>query len=64
MTDLTPRETEILAAIATGLPNKEIAYRLGIAESTVKGHILHLFEKLGVSNRTEAAIWALREVTI
>ena len=56
---LTPREKEILNLIAEGYLNKQIAQYLHLAESTIKNHIAHIFEKLGVSNRTEAAIKAL-----
>ncbi|RGE21919.1 response regulator transcription factor [Leucobacter sp. wl10] len=56
---LTPREREILALVAEGLSNPEIAGRLFIGESTVKTHLLHVFEKLGVSDRTRAVIRAM-----
>jgi DNA-binding NarL/FixJ family response regulator len=55
---LTDREQEILALVAHGLPNKLIARRLGISERTVKGHLTHIFERIGVSDRTQAALWA------
>ena len=51
---LTPRESEALALIAQGYSNPEIAAHLGIGESTVKSHLLHLFSKLEVSDRTRA----------
>ncbi|WP_440312258.1 response regulator [Leucobacter chromiireducens] len=51
---LTPRETEILGLVAQGLSNPEIAAQLVIGESTVKTHLLHIFEKLEVSDRTRA----------
>lgn len=51
---LTPRETEILQLLAQGLPNKQIAYSLGISEHTVKFHISSIYSKLGAYNRTEA----------
>ena len=51
---LTPRETEILQALALGLTNKEIARQFSISEHTVKYHIDSVFSKLGVNNRTEA----------
>ncbi|PRI12438.1 response regulator [Leucobacter massiliensis] len=57
--NLTPREREILTLVAQGLSNPQIAARLFIGESTVKTHLLHVFEKLGVSDRTRAAIRAL-----
>jgi DNA-binding NarL/FixJ family response regulator len=55
---LTPREREVLGCIAEGLPNKLIARRLGIAEKTVKAHITNVFQRIGVSDRTQAALWA------
>lgn len=52
---LTARETEVVTHLAAGLSNKEIAHKLGIEESTIKSHIKNIYEKLGVSNRTQAA---------
>lgn len=57
---LSEREQEILRLIARGLSNKEIAKALGISPSTVKTHVESLLEKLGASDRTEAAVKALR----
>jgi DNA-binding NarL/FixJ family response regulator len=57
---LTARETEILALVAEGLSNPEIAARLFIGESTVKTHLLHVFEKLAVSDRSRAVIRAMQ----
>lgn len=54
--DLSPREHEVLRLIAEGLPNREIAKALFISESTAKLHVHHIFEKLGVRTRTEAAL--------
>ncbi|HYK82738.1 MAG TPA: response regulator transcription factor [Gemmatimonadales bacterium] len=54
--DLTPREREVWALVAAGLTNPEIAQRLGLSDNTVKFHVQHLFSKLGVKNRTEAAL--------
>ncbi|WP_026139485.1 response regulator [Leucobacter salsicius] len=56
---LTPRETEILGLVAEGLSNPAIAARLFIGESTVKTHLLHVFEKLGVNDRTRAVMRAM-----
>ncbi|MGB8861809.1 MAG: response regulator transcription factor [Ilumatobacteraceae bacterium] len=56
--DLSPRESEVLALVATGLPNKQIARRLGISERTVKAHLTAVFQQLGVTDRTQAALWA------
>jgi DNA-binding CsgD family transcriptional regulator len=55
---LTPRESEVLALIAQGITNKEIARVLFISEATVKAHVIHIFDKLGVRTRTEAAMRA------
>jgi DNA-binding NarL/FixJ family response regulator len=57
---LTPREREVLRLVADGLPNKQIARRLGIAEKTVKAHLTNVFEAIGVTDRTAAALWAHR----
>ena len=56
--DLTARENEILALLAKGLPNKRIALDLGISEKTVKAHVTSIFNSLGVTDRTQAALWA------
>ena len=58
--ELTPRELDVLQAIAGGLSNKRIADRLSIAEGTVKIHVTNIISKLGVSDRTEAVTAALR----
>ncbi len=55
---LTPRETDVVRLVAQGRRNKEIARDLGISEGTVKMHLHNLYEKLGVSSRTELAILA------
>jgi DNA-binding NarL/FixJ family response regulator len=57
---LTPRELTTLRLMADGKSNKEIANELGISERTVKTHLGHLFEKLGVTSRTEAVKIATR----
>jgi NarL family two-component system response regulator LiaR len=58
---LTDRETEILKLVAQGLTNHEIADRLIIAERTVSTHVSNILSKLGLENRTQAALYALRE---
>jgi two-component system, NarL family, response regulator LiaR len=60
-TPLTERELEVLALIAKGMANKLIARELGVAERTVKTHVSNVLGKLGVSDRTQAALWAVRE---
>jgi DNA-binding NarL/FixJ family response regulator len=54
--DLSPREEEVLDLIAEGLTNREIGRRLFISDVTVKAHVRHIFQKLGVSSRTQAAV--------
>lgn len=54
--NLTPREHEVWALLADGLSNSQVAGRLGLSDNTVKFHLQHLFTKLGVKNRTEAAL--------
>jgi len=58
--ELTPREREVLSLVVAGLANKQIARRLGISEKTVKGHLTNLFQRIGVADRTQAALWAER----
>ncbi|MBV8990536.1 MAG: response regulator transcription factor [Solirubrobacterales bacterium] len=58
---LTRREREVLELIVKGRANKRIAFELGISEKTVKTHVGHLLAKLGVSDRTQAALLAVRE---
>lgn len=57
---LTGREREVLELVAEGLPNKLIARRLEISEKTVKAHLTRVFERIGVTDRTQAALWARR----
>ncbi len=59
--DLTPRELDVLTLIARGRSNKVIALELGVAEKTVKTHVSHILAKLGVSDRTQAALYAVRQ---
>ncbi|TMM01087.1 MAG: response regulator transcription factor [Actinobacteria bacterium] len=58
--ELTPREREVLGALARGKANKQIARELGISEKTVKAHLTRVFESIGVTDRTAAALWAQR----
>jgi DNA-binding NarL/FixJ family response regulator len=53
-TDLSPRELELLQLLARGQSNKEIAQELFISQSTVKTHLIHIYDKLAVDNRTAA----------
>jgi len=55
---LSAREREVLGLLAQGLPNKQIARRLGISDRTVKAHLTNVFQQLGVTDRTQAALWA------
>jgi DNA-binding NarL/FixJ family response regulator len=57
---LTKRESEVLKQLALGLTNKEIAQSLGISYETVKEHVQHILQKLSVTDRTQAAVWAVR----
>ena len=59
---LTPREHEVLTLLADGLPNKLIARRLEISEKTVKAHLTSIFQRIGVTDRTQAALWAQRNL--
>jgi DNA-binding NarL/FixJ family response regulator len=58
---LTQRESEVLRQLAFGLTNKEIAGVLGISYETVKEHVQHVLRKIGVTDRTQAAVWAVRK---
>lgn len=58
---LTQRESEVLRQLALGLTNKEIAAALHISYETVKEHVQHILRKIGVSDRTQAAVWAVRK---
>ena len=57
---LSEREREVLAMVARGLPNKLIARELAISEKTVKAHLTSVFRTIGVTDRTQAALWAER----
>jgi DNA-binding NarL/FixJ family response regulator len=58
---LTQRESEVLRQLAYGLTNKEIAGTLHISYETVKEHVQHILRKIGVTDRTQAAVWAVRK---
>jgi len=58
---LSPREVEVLRLVAQGRSNREIAEMLVISERTAVNHVSHIFDKLGVANRAEAAAWAIRQ---
>lgn len=60
--DLTPREREVLNLVGQGMANKQIARRLLIKEKTVKAHLSNVFQRIGVSDRTSAALWAERHL--
>jgi DNA-binding NarL/FixJ family response regulator len=57
---LTQREYEVLAKLTEGLTNRQIAEQLNISSETIKEHVQHILRKLGVSDRTQAAVWAVR----
>ena len=57
---LSPREAEVLRLVVEGLLNKQIALRLGITERTVKAHLTSAYQRIGVADRTQAALWAQR----
>jgi NarL family two-component system response regulator LiaR len=61
LVDITAREHDVLRLVVEGLPNKQIAQRLGIGEKTVKTHVSRVLAKLGVADRTQAAVLAIRE---
>ncbi len=59
---LTPRERQVLELVGQGLANKQISRKLGIREKTVKAHLTSVFQRIGVSDRTAAALWASRNL--
>jgi DNA-binding NarL/FixJ family response regulator len=59
--ELTPRELEVLRLVGAGKANKEIAAELVISERTARTHVSNILGKLGLSSRTQAALWAVRE---
>jgi len=60
LAQLSPREMEVLKLVAAGLSNKEIAARLGLVVGTVKVHVANILSKLGVADRTQALVSALK----
>jgi len=56
--ELSQREREVLELVTQGLANKQIARRVGISERTVKAHLTNIFQRIGVTDRTQAALWA------
>ena len=62
--DLSPREREVLALVAAGLTNTEMAQQLRLSVHGVKFHLASIYRKLGVSNRTEAAVHFMRAVPV
>jgi NarL family two-component system response regulator LiaR len=58
---LTAREVEILKMLATGMANKQIAYKLGISEKTVRNHVSNMYEKLDIYDRAQAVLYAVRK---
>jgi DNA-binding CsgD family transcriptional regulator len=63
MRPLTEREKQVLAMLARGDQNKQIARALGCSESTIKVHVKNLLNKIGVQNRTQAVVWLFTHVT-
>ena len=62
--ELTGREVEVLQLVGQGLANKQIARKLGISERTVKAHLTSIFQRLGVSDRVQAALWAQQHLVV
>lgn len=58
--ELSVREKDVLRLIAKGLTNREIAQRLFISPHTVKNHVSHIYQKIGMDDRTKVALWAIR----
>ncbi len=61
--ELTPREAEVLSLLRQGLANKQIARALGISQATVKAHLTSVFQRIGVTDRVQAAVWAERRAS-
>ena len=64
LSSLTPRETQVLRHVAMGLSNREVGKSLGISVETVKEHVQNILRKLDVNDRTQAAVWALKNEMI
>jgi len=62
--DLTPREIQVLRHLAEGASNPEISEALNISPHTVKSHVIHIFNKINVNDRTQAAVWAVQNKVI
>ncbi|VEN75125.1 Transcriptional regulator, LuxR family [Candidatus Desulfarcum epimagneticum] len=62
--DLTPREIEVLRCVAEGATNPEISERLNISPHTVKSHVIHIFNKINVNHRAQAAVWAAKNQVV
>lgn len=58
---LTPREREVIVAVASGATNRQIARNLGVGERAARTHVSNILAKLGLTSRTQAAMWAVRE---
>ena len=61
--ELSPRERQVLSLVSEGMANKQIGRALGITERTVKVHLVNVFRRIGVSDRTSAALWAREHLT-
>jgi DNA-binding NarL/FixJ family response regulator len=59
---LSARELEVLALVCDGQPNRTIARALGISDRTVRAHLTRIFQRIGVTDRTQAAVWAMRNL--
>ncbi len=60
LSPLTRRELEVLELVARGATNKEISNEMNISEHTVKSHIIHIFDKLGINDRAQVSVWAAK----
>jgi DNA-binding NarL/FixJ family response regulator len=64
VTILSPREIEVIILVAKGLPNKQIAYQLNISDRTVNFHLKGIFNKTKTTSRTEAVVWAIKNLIV